>query len=167
MTPNIDEKQISIKLNDFLIGRLDILAENGGLKRNHLMLSFVILWLSVLETTGFVLTFYAANIFRVHEAQMHQDLEVYEHEDSESKLPEKPYPIKVSDADDFKIRCHALKSHITRHQMLKIMIVVGIEELEKITDSKKYKFEDIEKLLFKKFKMVMEKGERAFRAYIK
>jgi hypothetical protein len=167
MTPNIDEKQISIKLNDFLIGRLDILAENGGLKRNHLMLSFVNLWLSVFETTRFILTFYVANLLRVHEAQMNQDLDVYEHEDSESKPPEKPYPIKLSEADSFKIRCHALKSHITRHQMLKIMIIVGIEELENVTDSKTYRFEDIEKRLFKEFKKIMEKGERAFKAYIK
>lgn len=167
MTPDIEEKQIAIKLNDGLIGRLDSLADHGGLKRSHLMLSFVNLWLSVLEKSQFKLMFYVANILRVHEAKMNQDLNVYEHEYSGSSIPERPIPIKLSDADIFKISCHANKNHISRHQMLKIMVIVGLEELEKITDYESYRFEDVEERLNKKFSMLMEKGERVYKEFIK
>lgn len=167
MTSYIDEKQIAIKLNDNLIGRLDSLAQLGDMKRSHLMLSLVNIWLNVLETSPLKLMFFAANILRVHEAQMKGRMGVYEHEYSGSRIPEKPIPIKLSEADIFKVLGHAMKSHISRHQMLKIMVIVGIEELEAITDKKPYQFGDIEQRLFKEFSMLMKKGERVFKEFIK
>jgi metal-responsive CopG/Arc/MetJ family transcriptional regulator len=167
MTANIDEKQIAIKLNDDLIGRLDSLSKLGGMNRSHLMLSFVNIWLNVLETSRLKLIFFVANILRVHEAQMNGEMNLYEHEYSASRIPERAIPIKLSEADIFKVLGHAMKSHISRHQMLQIMIIVGIEELEKITDYKPYQLGDIEKLLFKEFSMLMKKGEKVFKEFIK
>jgi hypothetical protein len=167
MTSNIDEKQIAIKLNDKLIERLDALAKLGGMNRSHLMLSFVNIWLNVLDTSRLKLMFFVANILRVHEAQMNGRMGVYEHEYSGSRIPEKPIPIKLSEADIFKVIGHAMKSHISRHQMLKIMVIVGIEELEAITDKRPYQFGDIEQQLHNEFSMIMKKGERVFKGFIK
>jgi predicted DNA-binding protein len=167
MTANIDEKQIAIKLNYDMIDRLDNLAKRGGLNRSHLMLSFVNIWLSVLEESRYSLMFFVANLLRVHEAQMNGEMEIYEHEYSGSSIPEKPIPIKLSEADIFKISCHANKSHISRHQMLKTMIIVGLEKLENITEHKSYQIGDIEKRLYKEFNIIMKKGERVFKEFMK
>jgi predicted DNA-binding protein len=167
MTSRIDEKQIAIKLNDNLIERLDSLAKRGGMNRSHLMLSFVDTWLSVLEMSRLTFTFLVANILRVHEAQVKGRMGVYEHKNSGSGIPEKPIPIKLSEADIFKVIGHAMKSHISRHQMLKIMIIVGIEELEAITDHKPYQFWEIEQQLYNEFSMIMKKGVRVFKEFIK
>jgi hypothetical protein len=58
-------------------------------------------------------------------------------------------------------------SHISRHQVLKTMIIVGIEELEILTDSRSYQMGSIESELHASFSMIMKKGFKAFEAYIK
>jgi hypothetical protein len=166
MLPRIDEKQISIKLNDLLIDRLDVLAKKGEMKRNHLMLSFVNIWLSVLEEARLPGLFYISNLLRVRELQMNGEF-VIEHEFTETRLPEKNLPIKFSESTIFTIYTFTNVSHISRHQLLKIMIIVGIEELEKITEGKPYQFGSIEKKLFDLFSMVMNKGFKAFMIYRK
>jgi hypothetical protein len=166
MIPNIDEKQIAIKLNDHLIGSLDALAKNGEMNRNHLMLSFVNIWLNVLEESRMRGLFYIANLMRVRETQM-QCTPAYEHEFTESRLPEKPLPLKFSESSIHSINALASVNHISRHLLLKTMIIVGIEELEKLTDRKPYQFAAIEKELHKLFTKIMEKGFKAFKAFIK
>jgi len=166
MIPKIDEKQIAIKLNDHLIGSLDTLARNGELNRNHLMLSFVNIWLSVLEEARMRGLFYIANLMRVRETQM-QATPAYEHEFTESRLPEKPFPLKFNESTIQGIDGLACVNHISRHLLLKTMIIVGIEELEKLTDRKPYQFAAIENELHKLFTQIMEKGFKAFKAFIK
>ncbi len=167
MTSYFDEKQIAIRLNEDLIARLDSLAGFGEMKRNHLMLSFVNIWLSVLEKSEMAHVFYAANILRVHEFQMTGGMGAYEHEFTESRPPEKPFPIKLTKEDIFNIYRFANFSHISNHLLLKTMIIVGIEELEKLTDDKPYQLGTIEPQLYKSFAKIMEKGFKAFKAYIK
>jgi hypothetical protein len=166
MIPRIDEKQISIKLNETLVGRLDVLAKKGELNRNHLMLSFVNIWSSVLEEANLPGLFYIANLLRVRENQMKGDY-VYEHEFTESRLPEKPFPIKFSESSVSNISAFASVNHVSRHLLLKTMIIVGIEELENITDGKNFQFGVIEPELHKRFSLIMKKGLTAFKAYLK
>lgn len=167
MSPGIDEKQISIKLNDNLIGRLDRLANNGEMNRNHLMLSFVNLWLSVLEKSSMPGLFYINNLLRVRKFQMLGVLSVHEHGYADSSIPEKPYPIKISESVIFNINRFTSFNPISRHQLLKIMIIVGIEELECITENKPYEFGHIEKKLNDSFSFTMKKGFDAFQEFNK
>jgi hypothetical protein len=166
MIPRIDEKQIAIKLNDNFIGRLDVLAKKGDVNRNHLMLSFVNIWISALEDAHYPAIFYIANLLRVRQSQM--DLEnAYEHEFTESRIPEKPLPLKFSESSVLSILGFASQNHISRHQLLKTMIIVGIEELENLTDGKSYQLGTIEPELHKRFSLIMKKGLAAFKAYLK
>lgn len=166
MTSQVDEKQVSIKFNDLFIGRLDALAKSGEMNRNHLMLSFVNLWVNVLDESSMRGLFYISNLLRVREVQMNCTF-AYEHEFTESRIPEKPLPIKFSKESLFTIDALASVNHISRHQLLKTMIIVGIEELEEIADRKRYQFGAIENKLHDSFSTIMKKGFKAFKAYIK
>jgi len=165
MIPAVNERQIAIKLNDSLIDNLNTLAKNGGMNRNHLMLSLVNLWISALDGSKLSGLFYIANLLRVREIQMFSF--AFEHEFTESRIPEKPLPLKFSESSIDSINALASVNHISRHLLLKTMIIVGIEELETLTDRRPYQFEAIEPKLHNVFKKIMEKGFEAFEAYIK
>jgi len=165
MVAQMDEKQIAIKLNEYLISSLDALAKAGGMNRNHLMLSFVNTWVNVLDESSMRGLFYISNLLRVREVQSFSS--AFEHEFTESRIPEKPLPMKFSDSSITGIDALASVNHISRHQLLKTMIIVGIEELEKITERRPYKFCSIEFKLHNSFSNIMKKGFKAFKAYIK
>lgn len=165
MTSHAEEKQIAIKLNDFLIGRLDSLAKRGSTNRTHLMLSFINLWLNVLEESRMPGLFYITNLLRVRETQMNR-APAYEHEFTESRIPEKPIPLKFEESTISIIDGRAHINHISRHQLLKVMIIVGIEDLETIIDNKPFQFGNVEDRLHQSFIQIMNKGFKAFKAYI-
>lgn len=164
--PNV-EKLIAVKLNADLTSRLDSLAKRAGMLRAQLMLNFVNIWINVIENSKLAHVFYTANLLRVHEAQMNSILGIYEHEFSGSRITEKPIPIKMSESDIFKVSGYANKNHLSRHQMLKTMIIVGIEELEKITSEGSYQYGSVEPELHNAFCLIMKKGYNAYKAYIK
>ena len=165
MIPQNDEKQIAIKLNDNLISSLDALAKAGDMNRNHLMLSFVNIWVSVLDESMLPGLFYISNLHRVREIQHFSP--AYEHEFTESRIPEKPIPMKFSESNILTIEALASINHISRHQLMKTMIIVGIEELENITDRGPYQFGSVEKKLHNAFSTIMKKGFKAHLAYMK
>jgi hypothetical protein len=161
------EKNIAIKLNDSLIQQIDMLAKGGGLARSQLMLSFVNIWLNVLDNSQLPHIFYAANILRVHDYQLSGEFGVYEHEFSALGIPEKPIPIKLSEADIINISGYSNKCHISRHQVLKTMVIVGIEELLRLVGNQPYQYGEVEPKLHKIFSTIMKKGFKAFEAYRK
>lgn len=165
MTSHMDDKQIAIKLNDYLIGSLDALAKAGDMNRNHLMLSFVNIWITVLDESRLPGLFYISNLHRVRHIQCFT--QAYEHEFTESRIPEKPLPIKFSESSISNIDRYANFNHISRHQLLKTMIIVGIEELENITVGRPYQFGAVEKKLHDSFSTIMKKGFKAHMAYMK
>jgi hypothetical protein len=167
MIPRFDEKQIAVKLNDNFISRLDVLAKKGDMNRNHLMLSIINIWISVLEDSNSGL-FYISNLFRVRQIQMECRMG-YEHEfeNTDLRTPEKPLPLKFSESSILTITGLASLNHISRHLFLKTMIIVGIEELEEITDCKPYQFGAVEQELHNLFLNVMTKGNKAFMAYLR
>ncbi|MDD2366076.1 MAG: hypothetical protein PHN84_07925 [Desulfuromonadaceae bacterium] len=166
MIPNTDERQIAIKFNDNLISNLDCAAKAGEMNRNHLMLSLVNIWLNVLmNNSGLRSLFYITCILRTRKKQM-ECKPAFEHEFTESRLPEKPLPLKFSDSTIFDIDSLACVNQISRHQLLKTMIIVGVEELRELTEGKTYQFGAVEKKLHKSFSTIMEKGFKAFKAYI-
>jgi len=167
MTALNDEKRIAVKLNDGLTNRLDSLAKRSSIIRTDLMLCLVNTWLNVLDKSQFPHIFYVANLLRVYKAQMNMELGVYEHEFSGSRILEKPIPIKIKESDIFIIYGYANKSHLSRHQLLKTMIIVGIEELEKIVPVGLYQYASVEPALSKVLSSIMSNGYKAFKAYNK
>jgi hypothetical protein len=165
MVAQMNEKQIAIKLNDNLISSLDSLAKAGDMNRNHLMLSFVNIWLNVLDASRLPGLFYISNLHRVRDIQCFSP--AYEHEFTESRIPEKPLPIKFSEASISNIDRFSNFNHISRHQLLKTMIIVGIEELHQITERKAYHFGSVEKKLHDSFSTILKKGFKAHMAYMK
>jgi len=163
MSPLYDEKQIAIKLNERVISSLDGLAKNGSTNRSHLMLSLINIWISVLENVPMAGLFYITSLLRSR-VQLYPG---YPLEFTESRLPEKPLPLKLSDSTIETVLGLASVNRISRHQLLKVMIIVGMEELEDLTDRTPFEFGAIEQQLHKSFTKLMEKGFKAFKAFSK
>ncbi|MFZ3207364.1 MAG: hypothetical protein WA140_00800 [Geobacteraceae bacterium] len=160
------EQQVTVKLNDFRISRLDMLAKLGSMNRHYLMQSFVNLWLNVLGSFKMPHVFYLAIVFRDLEAPL-KGIDRPQQDFSESTLPARSLPIKLTESAIFSIDCFANKSNITRHQMMKNMVITGIDELAEITDYKLFDFAMIEPQLNKAFVLIMRKALKAFEAGMK
>ncbi len=162
----IEEKQVAVQLNEIYANRLDALAKGGEMNRNHLMLFIVNIWLNVLKQEAFPGMFYILNLLRVRVLQMEGHFP-YEHEFTGSKLPVKSFPIKLSETTIFELGAYANHNHITKHNLLKTMIIVGIEELEEITGGKMFQLGTVEPLLHRLFSNLMKKGPQVFKAFCK
>lgn len=159
-------KQVAVQLNEIYASRLDDLAKRGGMNRNHLMLFLVNIWLNVLNQGAFPGMFYILNLLRVRFLQF-EGHSPYEHEFTGSKLPVKSFPIKLTEATIDELGAFANHNHITKHNLLKTMIIVGIEELEELTDRNTYQIGIVEPLLHKSFSTLMKKGPKIFKEFIK
>lgn len=163
MTPRFDEKQCSVRLNEDYISKLNRLAELGAMNRHHLMLCLINVWLSVLNKKGVMPhVFNAAVVLRELQGALDgipkPDYSVY-------IVPEKPLPMKFTEGDIFDLERFASFSHISRHQLMKDMLMVGIEELGEITNYGEYQYGEVEPKLFKSLELIMKKGEKAFNAF--
>ena len=166
MIENLVEKQIAIKLSENYISRLDDLARRGDTNRRQLMLNFIKIWLNELKEINKADFFHLAIILRGIEADMEQD-DPRRTEFVESNLPEKPFPIILSRNDSLYIISCAGRANMTRHHMMKSMVITGIEELEELTDNKEYDFSVVEPKIKRAFGIIMAKGFRAFREGIR
>jgi hypothetical protein len=166
MIENLVEKQIAIKLSENYISRLDDLARRGDTNRRQLMLNFIKIWLNELKEINKADFFHLAIILRGIEADMEQD-DPRRTEFVESNLPEKPFPIILSRNDSLYIISCAGRANMTRHHMMKSMVITGIEELEELTDNKEYDFSVVEPKIKRAFGVIMAKGFRAFREGIR
>jgi hypothetical protein len=166
MVPNIEVKQIAVKYDEYTKDRLDRLARNGAVNRHHLMLSFINIWLGVLKNADMAALFHFAIILRDFEA-LTKGILRSQREIPDSRVPEKAFPIKLGETTIFDIERFASRANMSNHQLMKNMIIIGIEELENITDYKAYQFGAVEPKLYKSFEMIMKKGFKAFKAGIK
>jgi len=166
MIPRADEKQIAINLNSLLVVDLDGLAKSCDMNRTHFMLSIIMTWLSALGESNMPGLFYITSLLRVRENQMNGN-HAYEHEFTESCIPEKTLPMKFTESTIHSINSFASVNHISRHLLLKTMVIVGIEELIELTDRKPFEFAEIEPALHKAFCNIMGKGFKAFKTFIK
>lgn len=166
MYPQNDEKQVSVRLSEYFIDRLDKLAKNGSVNRHHLMLCLIIIWLKVLEYSKLPNYFKLAIEIRDLEARLKGDMKP-PLEYIESKFPEKSIPVKLTDADIKRIACLVSRTHLSRHQLLINMMNIGIEELENATSSEVYRYADIEPQLYSSLETIMKKGRKAFLTVIK
>lgn len=160
------ETQVTVKLNDFRIARLDSLAKLGTTNRHSLMQSIVNLWLNVLASSKIPHVFYMAIVFRDLEAPAKR-LTRSQQDFSESPLPTKSLPIKLTESAIGKIDGFANKSNITRHQMMKNMIITGIDEIDVITDFQPFDYYTIEPQLHKAFVHIMRQAEKMFEVGMK
>jgi len=166
MIENLVEKQIAIKLSENYISRLDDLAKRGHTNRRQLMLNFIKIWMDELKEVNKANLFHLAIILRGIEAGMNQD-DLRRPEFAESNLPEKPFPIILSEDDSRYIASCAWRASMTRHHMMKSMVITGIDELEELTDNKEYDFSVVEPKLKRAFGIIMAKGFRAYREGIR
>lgn len=166
MIPDINDKQVAIKLNEQLISSLDRLAKAGGTNRTTLMHIIVSTCLDAFEKADMPGIFYIASLQRVRKLQLEMKFP-YELEFTGFPYPEKPIPIKLSEETLYKIGVYMNHNHITRHMLLKTIIIVGIEEMELLTDGQPYQPDKISKALFKSYSDLMKRGYKAFQTFIK
>jgi len=166
MIENLVEQQIAIKLSENYILRLDDLARRGNTNRRQLMVNFIKIWMNELKESSSANFFQLAIILRSIEADMNQD-DPRRAEFVESNLPEKPFPIILSRNDRLYIVSCAGRANMTRHHLMKSMIITGIEELEELTDNKEYDCSIVEPKLKRAFGIIMAKGFRAYREGIR
>lgn len=164
MDENLGDKQTAIKLGEKYIARLDDLAKLGNTSRRQLMMSFIKAWLNEFEEGKKAQYFKLAIVLREVEADNCMDfkrrsefVELF-HPD-----PERPLPI-IQNEDDYTYMSFCSGSaNMTRHHMMKSMVITGIQELEIITGGKKYDFSVVEPKLKKALKIIMERGFKAYR----
>jgi hypothetical protein len=166
MIENLGEKQIAIKLSENYISRLDDLARRGNTNRRQLMVNFIKVWMDELKESNSVNFFHLAIILRSIEADMEQDYS-RRSEFIESNLPEKPFPIMLTEDDGLYVVSCAGRANMSRHHMLKNMVITGIEELAELTNNQEYDFSVVEPKLKRAFGIIMAKGFRAFRKGIR
>jgi hypothetical protein len=126
----------------------------------------IIVWLRVFEDSKLPNYFKLALEIRNLEAGMKGEMKP-SLEYIESKFPGKALPIKLSESDSTMISVFASRTHLSRHLLMKNMILVCIEELEKITGNNPYRYADVEPQLFSSLETIMKKGRKAFLAAIK
>jgi len=166
MTENPGDKQIAIKLSEKYISRLDDLAKRGHTNRRQLMVNFVRIWMDELKESSSANFFHLAIILRSIEADMNQDYG-RQSEFVESNFPEKPFPIILAEDYDIFVVSYAGRANMTRHHMMKSMVITGIEELEELTDNKEYDFSVVEPKLKRAFGVIVAKAFRAFKEGIR
>jgi len=166
MIENLVEKQIAIKLSENYISRLDDLAKRGNTNRRQLMVNFINIWINELKEINKANFFHLAIVLKGIEADMEQD-DPRRAEFVESNLPKKPFPIMLNRNDSLYIISCAARANMTRHHMMKSMVITGIEELEEMTDNKEYDFSVVEPKLKRAFGIIMAKGVKAYREGIR
>jgi hypothetical protein len=159
---DLHEKQIAIKLSEKYISRLDDLAKRGNTNRRQLMVNFIRMWMDELKESSSANFFDLAIIVREKEAEMKMDFN-RRSECVESLLPspERPFPIMLSEDDRLYMVSYSGRCNMTRHNMMKKMVITGIEELEVLTNDQEYQYSVVEP------KLKRAKGLRAFREGIK
>lgn len=166
MSPRNENTQIPVKLNEHYLERLDKLAKNASVKRHHLMLCLLTLWLKVLEDSKLDNFFNLALVLREHEKVI-KGLGETPHEYIDANFSEKAIPINLSDDDIWRIKSLISRTRMNRHQLMKNMIIVGIEELEHATDFKAFQYAAVEPQLYKTFATIMHKADKALRTILK
>jgi len=114
------EKAISVKLGEQWIERLDRLAKKGGLSRHQLMRNIITVGMDGLSMSSKVGLFQVGLAIR-NLLNLPPKNEVWE---------EKPLPLKLDEKLLEKIDAFAKRGDLSRHQLMRNLIHVGVEELE-------------------------------------
>jgi hypothetical protein len=165
---DLGEKQIAIKLSEEYISRLDDLAKRGSTNRRQLMVNFIRLWMEELKESSSANFFHLALILREIQADMEMDFNRRsEFVELLHPSPERPFPIMLGEDERLYMVNFASRCNLTRHNFMKKMVIVGIEELEVVTGENEYEFRLVQQKLKRAFGIIMAKGLRAFREGIK
>lgn len=160
---DIGEKQIAIKLSEKYISRLDALAKRGNTNRRQLMVNFIKIWLEELRESNSSNFYHLAIILREIEADFKSDhSRRSEFIELINPSPERPLPIILGEDDSNYLVSCAGRCNLTRHNMMKTMIVTGIGELEILTHDKDYDFSIVTPEIKRAFGVIMARGKRAF-----
>ncbi|MFA5516862.1 MAG: CopG family transcriptional regulator, partial [Desulfuromonadales bacterium] len=114
------EKTVSVKLNERWIERLDRLAKKGGLSRHQLMRNLIEVGMDAISIGKAVGLFQLGLMIRdMFDVQMKPE-----------PGEEKPLPLKLDEKFLAKIDDVARRGDLTRHQLMRNLIHVGVEEVE-------------------------------------
>ena len=163
MAQSFDEKQISIRFSEVYKSRLDDLAKRGDTSRSQLMVNFIKIWLEELRESHSANFFHLAIILREIDAEFEMDrYRKSEFVELLNPSPEKPFPVRLLEDNIIDLTAFAGMCNMTRHNMMKTMIVTGIGELEALTDDTEYGLSVIEPKLKRAFGIIMARGAKAF-----
>lgn len=166
MSPRNEDKAIAVKLSELFIQRLDTLARNGSFNRHQLMLTLVTVWLGVLNESGHATLFDLALLLR-EKIKAARDMVETPWEYAESHFQEKSIPIKLPDVSILEITCLVSRTRMTRHQIMKNMVVVGMEELEILSNNNPYNYSEIESKFIKRLQEIMSTAIKLMRIALK
>lgn len=158
------EKSISIKMNGEFIERLDRIAEKAKLSRNNYITNLLDLGVDELEKLKQIGVFQLGLYIRdVHDSITNKC-------NIKMKDPvsgERPIPIKLSEEFINRLDNLAEKAGLSRHQLMKNIILVGLEQTEALSKVGIIKLAVIIRDLPETFKAICDKGEKALEATVK
>ena len=114
------DKSTSIKLSAHWIERLDKLTKQADLSRQQLMHNIIEVGIDAIEFSSKVGVFQLGLMIR----------DLLDLRRKPVTGGETPLPLKVDEKVFAKVEMFAEKSDLTRHQLMRNLILVGIEELE-------------------------------------
>ncbi len=115
------EKTISIKLNENWIERLDKLAKRGSVSRHQLMRNLIEVGIGGISVASKVGFFQLGVVIR----------DFLNLKDKPKPGKEKPIPLKLDVALLDKIDSFAERGGLSKNQLMRNLITVGVEELER------------------------------------
>lgn len=152
-------RNIAIKMNDEFIARLDKLANRIDVTRTKLMKNFIQVGIEELEEMKSIGFFQLGLMVRdVGEAiQLGKMI-------SDQVSGDKPIPIKID--DDYIDRLDALaeKAGLSRHQLMKNLLDVGVIEFETMDKVGVMSLMLLARDLHGAFKRISSRGEKALKA---
>lgn len=150
------EKNISIKLNDDFISRLDKIAGIGNLSRHQLAKNIIEVGIEELETLKRIGVFQLGILIR--------NLTEKRIKPKDTASGEKPIPIKLDDNFIDRLDKLASKAELSRHQLMKNLLQVGLEEVEAFAKIGAIRLAVIIRDLPKSLRKICDMGEVALRA---
>lgn len=158
------EKHIAIKMNDEFIARLDKIAKEAKLSRNQLIKNILDVGFDELVKLKQVGVFQLGIYIRdLHESISNK----HKKKIIDPISGERPIPIKLDEEFINKLDELAEKAGLSRHQLLKNIIRVGLEEAEILSKVGIIKLGVIFRDLPESFRAICEKGEAALTASLK
>lgn len=158
MTRSQDEKSIAIKMNSEFIVRLDRLAELVKIPRSRLAKNLVEVGMEELEIWSCVGVLQLAILV----SDFTKNKPTARPKDPVSG--DNPIPIFIHESDVLRLDNLAAKAGISRHQLIKNLLRVGVEEGEVMARMGMLKFVVLMRDLPAAFHEVCKMGDRALRA---
>jgi predicted transcriptional regulator len=156
------EKQIAVKLSDETIESLDKYAKLIGKTRHQLIKDILEIGVAEIKDLEFVGLFQLGMMVRDLHKNLKGKLGIAIKTINEGEG--KPIPVKLSESFISRLDELAAKGNISRHQLMKNLINVGVEHLSSLEKFGIIKVAHMIRDLNKGFKTICDLGKKAFNA---